>query len=266
MRLDKWYLDAVFPDGTVWFGCRARLGLRKCPAIPWVSGCEVLPNGQARNVSRLGWKEWAEPGLENGQWAWQGPDGFQARWEPSGPGMDCALAWDDHLRVRWNCLAPKATVIRMNGNGNGKAAGASAVSRGIGYVEHLRIETDRPDLPFRELCWGRAHAGESILVWIRWGRGRELSLLLENGARVDGKMETFSQGGARVQTEHGEWETGSGHPLCDRDTRRSFPRWLVWLAGGMAPARELKMAGPARLRAASGDFTGSGVWEEVRWA
>lgn len=133
-------------------------------------------------------------------------------------------------------------------------------------MEHLQIETDRPDLPFRELEWGRAHAAESSLVWIRWGRGRELSLLLENGAQVNGKLETFSKGGARARTEHGEWETGSGHALCDRDARRSFPRWLVWLARGMAPSRELKMAGPARLRTASGDFTGSGVWEEVRWA
>jgi hypothetical protein len=266
MRLDKWYLDAVFPDGTVWFGCRARLRLWKCPAIPWAFGCEFLPNGRERKVSRLGWKELTEPGLENGQWVWKGPDGFHARWEPSGPGADCVLASDEHLRVRWNCLAPKATVTRILGDGTEKAAGGSAVSSGIGYVEHLQIQTDRPCLPFRQLGWGRAHAGESSLVWIRWGRGRELSLLLENGARVNGRLETFSKGGARVRTEHGEWETGSGRPLCDRDTRRSFPRWLVRLAGGMAPEREIKMAGPARLRTASGDFTGSGVWEEVRWA
>jgi hypothetical protein len=176
------------------------------------------------------------------------------------------LASEDHLRVRWNCLAPKATVTRMISDELGRAAGGGAVSHGIGYVEHLQIETDKPSLPFRELEWGRAHAAESSLVWIRWGRGRELSLLLENGAQVNGKLETFSKGGARVRTEHGEWETGSGHPLCDRDARRSFPRWLVWLARGMAPSRELKMAGPARLRTASGDYTGSGVWEEVRWA
>ena len=266
MLLDKWYLDAVFPDGAVWFGYRARLGLWICPAIPWASGCEVPPNGQERIVSRLGWKEWSAPALENGQWVWQGPDGFHARWAPSGPGADCLLASEDHLRVRWNCLAPKAAVTRFNGGQTCKAAGASAISRGLGYVEHLQIETDRTALPFRELRWGRAHAGESSLVWIRWGRGRELSLLLENGAQVSGRLETFPNGGARVQTGQGEWETGSGRPLCDRDMRRSFPRWLVWLAGGMAPAREIKMAGPVRLRAASGDFTGSGIWEEVQWA
>jgi len=176
------------------------------------------------------------------------------------------LAWDEQLRVRWNCLAPKATVTRINGDAVGNTATSGAAPRGLGYVEHLRMETDRPELPFRELWWGRAHAGESSLVWIRWGRGRELSLLLENGARVDGKLETFPNGGARVRTEYGQWDTGSGRPLCDRDLRRCLPRWLVWLARGMAPAREIKMAGPARPRTASGDYTGSGVWEEVRWA
>jgi hypothetical protein len=176
------------------------------------------------------------------------------------------LAWDDQLRARWNCLTPKAVVTKMRNGEIGKTRDGSAVSRGIGYVEHLQIETGGPNLPFRDLWWGRAHAGESSLVWIQWGRGRELSLLLENGARVNGRLETLSNGGARIQTEHGEWETGSGRPLCDRDVRRSFPCWLVRLARGMAPAREVKMAGPARLRNASGDFAGSGVWEEVRWA
>lgn len=265
MRLDKWYLDAVFPDGTVWFGYRARLGLWKFPAIPWASGCEVFPSGKAWNVSHMGWKELSEPRLEDGQWAWRGPDGFHARWKPSGPGADSLLASDDQLQVRWNCLAPKATVKRNDGSETTRATGASAVSLGLGYVEHLQIDTNRPDLPFRDLWWGRAHAGESSLVWIRWGRGRELSLLLENGVRVNGTLETLSNGGARVHTERGEWETGNGHSLCDRDVRRSFPRWLVWLAGGMAPAREIKMAGPVRLRNTSGELTGSGVWEEVRW-
>jgi len=264
MRLDKWYLDAVFPDGTVWFGCRARLGLWKCPAIPWACGVETLPDGWGKDVSHLGWKELAKPRLENGRWIWRGPDGFDARWEPSGPGADCALASDARLRVRWNCLAPKATVIRINNGEIGKAARGSAVP-GIGYVERMQIATDGPGPPFRELFWGRAHAGKSSLVWIRWGRGRELTLLLENGARVGGKLETFSKGNIRARTELGEWETAGGSPIWDRDTRRAFPRWLVWLARGMAPAREIKLAGRARLRTASGDYTGSAVWEEVRW-
>src|ERR1017187_2764576 len=115
MCLDKWYLDAVFPDGTVWFGYRARLGLWKFPAIPWASGCEVPAQGRERKVSRLGWKEWSAPRMEDGQWVWNAPDGFRARWKPSGTGADTVLASDDHLRVRWNCLAPKATVTRIGG-------------------------------------------------------------------------------------------------------------------------------------------------------
>jgi hypothetical protein len=265
MRLDKWYLDAVFPDGTVWFGCRARLGLWICPVIPWACGCKVPANGRGRDVSRLGWKELAKPRLENGQWVWIGPDGFHARWEPSGPGADCALASDARLRVRWNCLAPKATVTRIHNGEIGKAARKSAVP-GIGYVERLQVATDRPDLPFRELFWGRAHAGKSSLVWIHWGRGRELTLLLENGAQVNGKLETLSNGGIRARTALGEWETAGGSLIWDRDTRLCLPRWLVWLARGMAPAREIKMVGRVRLRTAAGDFTGPAVWEEVQWA
>jgi len=264
MRLDKWYLDAVFPDGTVWFGCRARLGLWICPAIPWASSCEMFPDGWQWVDSHLGWKELAKPRLENGHWLWRGLDGFHARWEPSGPGADITLASDARLRVRWNCLAPKATVTRINNGEIGKAARKRAVS-GIGYVERMQIETKGPSLPFRELFWGRAHAGKSSLVWIHWGRGRELTLLLENGAQVGGKLETYQHGSIRALTPLGEWETAGGSLICDRDTRLSFPRWLVWLARGMTPAREIKMAGRVRLRTAAGDFTGPAIWEEVRW-
>jgi hypothetical protein len=265
MRLDKWYLDAVFPDGAVWFGCRARLGLWKFPAIPWSCGSELLLNRQVRNISRLGWKELDKPSLDNAQWSWRGPDGFHARWEPSGPGTDCVLASEDRFRVRWNCLAPKATVIRINGAKIENAPGESSPARGIGYVERLQISANLPTLPFRQLFWGRAHAGNSSLVWIRWGRGRDLSLLLENGARVHGTLDTSQKGAIRAQTDLGEWETLGAVTLCDRDTRLCFPRWLVCLARGMAPAREIKMTGPVRLRSPSGDFSGSAIWEEVSW-
>jgi hypothetical protein len=263
MRLDKWYLDAVFPDGAVWYGYRARLRLGSWWSIPWASGCEVFPNGRMRTVGCF--KVLAEPRLENGQWVWTGPDGFDARWVPQGSGLDTVLASERRLRVRWNCLAPRAAVTRILG-GEIRNTSEGEASHGFGYVEHLEIETDGPGLPFRELWWGRAHAGESSLVWIRWGRGRELSLLLENGVRVKGGLETHSQGDVLVRTDFGEWKIVNGRPFCDRDARRSFPPWLVWLTRGLAPASEIKRTGPVRLRSVLGEVTGSGVWEEVGWA
>jgi hypothetical protein len=263
MRLDKWYLDAVFPDRSVWFGYRAQLVLGRCPSIPWTFACEVFPDGRERTASR--WKSLAEPRLKNGQWLWHGPDGFGACWEPLSPGAESVLASDAQLRVRWHCLTPRAKVTRICRNGVTSDEGQNAAFQGIGYIEHLQIETSSPRLPFRELHWGRACAGESSLVWIRWGRGRELTLLLEDGVRVDGRLEPLGEGGVRIETAQGQWETGSGRPLCDRNVRRSFPRWLVWLTREIAPVRELKMSGPVRFRASSGDLIGSGIWEEVRW-
>jgi hypothetical protein len=262
MLLEKWYLDAVFPDGRVWYGYRARLRLGGCPALFWTAGCVVHPDGGETKSSR--WKEWAEPTLQGGQWEWKGPDGFQARWRPSGPGVELALAADDRFQARWNCVAPRAAVTRTGGRGRETLTG-QAVSHGVGYLEHLRLEVAGPGLPFRKLWWGRAHAGQSSMVWIRWGEGRELSLVLEDGVRVEGRIETLPQGGVRVRTSRSRWETGTGHPLCNRDTRGSFPRWLVWLTRGLAPARELKMAGSVRQSGATGELTGSGVWEEVEW-
>jgi hypothetical protein len=264
MKLEKWYLDAVFPDGRVWVGYQAWLRLWGCPAIPWVSGREMLPNGQARTVSA--WKELAEPRLRNGEWRWRGPDGFAARWEPMERCVESSLGSDDEFRVRWRCLAPQAAVTRTLTNGCAKRAGQNIIACGTGYVEHLELETTRRDVPFRSLWWGHARVGESSLVWIRWGRGRDLCLVLENGVKVPGELETLAQGGVRIRTARGTWGTGTGQKLCDRDVRRAFPRWLVWLARGMAPLREVKIAGPVQLKTDAAEFTGTGLWEEVRWA
>jgi membrane-associated phospholipid phosphatase len=59
MILEKWYLDAVFPDGTVWFGYRAKLRLRGCPPISWCAGCEVSGAGIQRKVGQ--WKNLPAP-------------------------------------------------------------------------------------------------------------------------------------------------------------------------------------------------------------
>lgn len=104
MLLDKWYLDAVFPDGTVWFGYRAWLqlwGLR----LSWAAGCEVLPNGHRQEAS--GWTALVEPCQENGQWRWRGPDGFEARWEPAGQGVESELGSEERFKVLWRCVAPQ---------------------------------------------------------------------------------------------------------------------------------------------------------------
>ncbi|SPE55374.1 hypothetical protein SBV1_2170018 [Verrucomicrobia bacterium] len=205
----------------------------------------------------------AEPCLENEQWQWRGPDGFQARWHPFAPKIELVLAAEDRFRVSWDCLAPGAAVKRTLGNGSGSSAAQDSLSPGLGYLEHLRIESTRSELPFRKLRWGRAHAGHSSLVWIHWARGRDLSVVCEDGVQVDGRIELLPEGGVRVQTTRGEWETGRAKPLGD--LRHLFPRWLFRLAPGMVPVQERKMTGPVRLKTNSGEVTGSGVWEEVEW-
>ena len=167
--------------------------------------------------------------------------------------------------MRWECVAPRATVIRMLRPAIGHSVEKGFFSRGAGYIEHLQIECAGSQLPFRDLWWGHAHAGSSSLVWIRWGRGQDLWLVYENGINVEAEFGMRLNGDVCIQTQLGVWETEGGQALCDRNLRRSFPRWLVWLTGGMAPVRERKMSGVVRLRTASSKFTGSGIWEEVSW-
>ena len=180
--------------------------------------------------------------------------------------METELAAGDGFRVRWNAVAPRAEVERIEQGGQSHSvASVAKPGRGLGYVEHLRLESAHLKLPFRQLRWGRAHAGEFSLVWIHWSRGRDLSLLVENGARAEGRIETLADGAVKVQTQFGQWATEHGRVLCDREVRRAFPRWLVMLTGGMAPVQELKVAGRVRLTSGGKETEGTGIWEEVSW-
>ena len=261
MKLEKWYLDAVLDDGTVWYGYQARLKLPGCPTIPWVCGHTIRPDGSGGVQARACWRTWPSPSCEDGIWQWTGPDGFQATWAPTSSGSASRLGSDDQLLVHWNCVVPSAVVSCLVPDANGALREVS----GTGYIEHLQLETRSAALPFKELLWGRAHAGGSSLVWIRWAAGRNCMFLLENGQPAQGTLTNNPDGSVHVQTASGEWLTRKTQPLCDRDLHTSFPRWLVWMAGHVVPKRELKLAGPATFCGSAGHHTGTGIWEEVRW-
>ena len=259
MKLEKWYLDAVLDDGTVWYGYQARLKLPGYPTMPWVCGYTVRPDGS--QFSRARWRSWPAPACVKGIWQWTGPDGFQAAWEPTSDGSASPLGSDDQFQVHWNCVVPGAVVRCRIPDADGTLRKVS----GTGYIEHMRLETHGA-LPFKELQWGRAHAGGSSLVWIRWAAGKDCTFLLENGRPIGGQIEASSDGSVHVRTATGEWWAQHTKPLCDRDVRTSFPGWLVRLAGRTVPQRELKLTGTAVLRNSIASHAGTGIWEEVQWA
>lgn len=262
MKLEKWYLDAVLEDGTVWYGYQARLKLPGCPTIPWVCGHTIRPDGNGRVQARASWRPWPAPSCENGIWHWTGPDGLQATWEPTSGGSASPLGSDDQFQVHWNCVVPGALVRCQISNADGSLRELS----GTGYIEHMQLETRGISLPFKTLLWGRAHAGGSSLVWIRWMAGRDCTFVLENGRPVEGKLDARPDGSVLVRTASGEWLVRRTTHLCDRDVRTSFPGWLVKLVGRIVPHRELKLTGTAVLRDSYQTHSGSGIWEEVQWA
>jgi len=139
-----------------------------------------------------------------------------------------------------------------------------ARGQGVGYLEHLHVNSKKMRLPFRKLWWGRAHAGQSSVVWIRWGNGRELNLVIEDGVQARGSLESMPNGGMRIETARGQWETGNNCRL--EGLGHSLPGWLLRLGKRMAPAKEVKRSGPVCFRTGTGAFTGSALWEEVEWA
>jgi len=259
MTLDKWYLDAVFPDGSAWYGYRALIRFGYFPPVHFASSHSVSASGKGTEITR--WPEIREPACDGNSWEWIAPGGFRGHWQPvRSRGEELELSRDSDLKIHWSCLAPDARFDRLD-PGKKEPGGAS----GSGYIERLQVQSGRRALPFRSLRWGHANAGDASLVWIQWARGKDLSLILENGVQVPGSIEEMPDGGVKVQTASSCWETLPGKTICDRDVRKSFSWMLVWLARGLAPSREMKILGNVRRKCGAQTWMGSGIWEHVLW-
>jgi hypothetical protein len=82
-------------------------------------------------------------------------------------------------RAAWNCHMPAADVTVRT---------PSRKLRGRGYAEVLELSVPPWRLPITELRWGRCTGTDLSLVWIDWKGAHPLTVILRNGARVDGSV------------------------------------------------------------------------------
>jgi hypothetical protein len=178
MRIEKWYLDCVTPDGAGMIGYAARpgwglLALRISETLQWGATDSVplsrtvvggpLPVATATAI------DWQSRAVAT-----------TGRWVPLGPGIAPVVLHEESAgRIEWTCRCPAARAsVRI---------GATPYE-GLGYAEQLVLTLPFARLPFRELRWGRFVTEAHHCVWIRW-RGRvERSWCFHNARLVDANL------------------------------------------------------------------------------
>lgn len=178
MRVEKWYLDCVTPDGAGMIGYAARIGLG--PLALQCSETLLWRAGEPADLNRT---------VLGGRLPAEMPDGIVWRsravdanglWCPCGAGIPTVTLHEEAAgRIEWTCLCPAAQAIVSVG---------SIHLEGLGYVERLVMTLPPAKLPFRELRWGRFIAGGQSCIWIQWRGPIERSWCFHNGRAVDAAM------------------------------------------------------------------------------
>lgn len=256
-HLRKCYADCVTPDGRVFIGYAAELGLGPF-ALPYqaaLHGDRGTPLTQRWSITRRGFPA---PEARGTRWTSRALS-LDAAWSPTSAPVRRTLLETRSLTVEWLCHHPRATA-RLSLEGESW--------EGLGYVEELRLRGDPAALPLARLRWGRLLTSASWAVWIQWEGPRPLTLVVVDGveeadARVTDDGVVWSGGSLRLGGE-GAWSLRE-----ERADAAAFPtaRWLrPLLPRSLAGLREHKFAGPGVLAAGGAPpAEGWAVWERVDW-
>jgi hypothetical protein len=178
MRIEKWYLDSVTPDGAGLIAYAARVVLGPLSAavsegLEWRAG---IPSVRSRTV--LGGRL---PTVNANEVMWENRRlGIEGRWQSGATTLPTVILHDEPAgKIEWTCLHPAAATTVNVGREH---------RNGRGYAERLVLTLPPRKLPIRELRWGRFIAAEQSCIWIRWEGPVVRNWCFHNGALVEAEM------------------------------------------------------------------------------
>lgn len=196
MRIEKWYLDSVTPDGAGLIAYAARVDLGPFSAgfsegLEWRAG-----NPAVRSRTRLGG---LLPSTRDNEIKWGNRKlGIEGRWQAGAAALPTVILHEEPAgRIEWTCLRPAATTMVRVGREH---------RNGLGYAERLVLTLPPRKLPIRELRWGRFIAAEQSCVWIRWQGPVDRNWCFYLGGAVEAMMpdlHLLTWPGHRLQLETG---------------------------------------------------------------
>lgn len=207
LRLDKWYADALLPDGSVLL-----VYLGSLIVGPWclsrVTAELFLPDGTRhsggakgrRPVLGDGSADFVAGGFAGERLWWQAPGlSGELAFTSRHPGFElaCPFLEAGPRSLHWVVEVPDADV-----RGEARWPGGSMAIEGRGYRDRVWADIPLWRLPLLELRWGRAVAGEHAAVWASAaGTGGAVAAAWQDGRPTRESLVLPSCGPGRVLLE-----------------------------------------------------------------
>jgi hypothetical protein len=254
-RLEKWYLDCVSSDGTVFIAYAARL---KWGPIGLCYGATITRAKDGRLIQRQS-LSFGRLNRGRGSISWCN-DGLKASGEwTGGERIARTLIVDEPSgRIEWQCLSANGAVhVRTDGR----------AMTGSGYVEKLSMTLPPWKLPFTELRWGRFISDDrhDYAVWIDLrGRTQRNWIWVNSDEAVTGTVD-----GDEVRTDGAQLTLGSSQTVRAGNIARMLLGRFAFLER-LLPERlraiqEDKQSSSCLLRTEGSESRGSSINEVVRW-
>ena len=242
MRIEKWYLDSVTPDGAgvVAYTARVNFGpfaLQCSEVLEWPSGG---PSAGSR-VALGGPLPTAAPD----EIRWQNRAlHFEGKWQPGQSGIPPVALYEQPAGgISWTCLCSAGqTTVKIGGDRRD----------GLGYAERLVLNLSPGRLPIGELRWGRFIAAEHSFIWIRWQGPVQGNWCFHDGRRVEAEMpdlHLLTWPGHQLRLDHGI-VIRSGRIAETAFKGAGLLRWL--LPASVRNLQEIKWCSPGILTSADG--------------
>ncbi len=182
IRVSKWYVDLVAPNGEAAIGYAARIRWGRLK-LNYSASLRLDPAGDV--TERMSLRGFREPAWRGQTFAWESrPLRLSAQWKPLRPATKTERKGEILLGtprgdVAWHLLSGRA---------EGTWTQAGKPLHGVGYIERLDITLPPWELPIDELYWGRFVSdighGEDDAAWIEWRGPHPLRLVWRRGELV----------------------------------------------------------------------------------
>jgi hypothetical protein len=257
MKLVKWYLDLVTPEGTALIAYAAflRWGVIR---IHYASTLLVHPGSTPREETA--WSGVVPPHRDSEGVVFDHRGlGLHGEWRSVAEPVAATLLDGVAGRLQWDCMIPSATVTaRLRGE----------PMEGRGYVECLTMTCPPQALPLRTLRWGRFTSEHHAVVWIGWQGGPPRQWVwLDGTPQPDARIGDSEIGG---MSEGATLDLTPVRELCDRRALQVLSRRLPALdsipLGPLKNLRETKRLAQGTLRLGSEpEDRGWALHERVTW-
>jgi hypothetical protein len=241
-ELEKWYFDAVNPEGRAWIGYSARLS--------WL-GFRLYYN------QSLCLEEDQKISLKTSFRRYESPQNtklFSLSAEAKQQGFAERLHDDSQGHVDWYCVQPM-TDIRIRRSNAGDFIGK-------GYIEKLSMTIKPWQLPIDTLIWGRFIGQKHSAVWIHWEHSNKQSWLFINSKKQAQAIITNSH----IRTQDWDLSIENKNTLINSKPFMEHTRLVgMLLPSSMRHLKEQKWLARGHLKVAGEEDIGWVIHERVNF-